>query len=297
MARFHTAVELDSTTVIISNGNSNQTYKKVDLRVSKTHFSVYLLNKNLSTDAIVASWNAEQAFDYGYISLTALEDYLLNLIYGTAIPAHIQSYTAGRSTIDFNNLGGDNWSVGFKIAVNDLSNGWVVNDYDYNVNFAQGGVITLVESGTKTSDYTVTSNLTGNGAGVYGFAAEYHMTNGSDSGFIAITGLVKVDASGNILGSIFNDGMKVNSVNGLQVNYTAYVTQVGVSELINVGAIDANTFALTQLSNSLNGTITLPLGSGGIAVYTDLDPIFWSDLGGLLSNPFALGNFYTLTIL
>lgn len=207
---------------------------------------------------------------------------------------YIQSYTAGTSTIDFTNNGGDDWTVGFKIAVSDLPSGWSVVNYDYNVTFAEGGNYTLIESGTKTSDYDVTSNLSGNGAGVYALSCQYNMTDGINNLYILIGNLIKVDASGNVLGAIKKDGLKANAVSGLSIDYTAYVTQIGVSEIINVDAIDANIDVLTNLSHSLNDTVTLPIGTGGVVVYTDLDNTFWTDLGSLLSNPFTLGNFYLM---
>ena len=223
-------------------------------------------------------------------SIQYLDNICLQPIY------YIQSYTAGTSTIDFTNNGGDDWTVGFKIAVSDLPSGWSVVNYDYNVTFAEGGNYTLIESGTKTSDYDVTSNLSGNGAGVYALSCQYNMTDGINNLYILMGNLIKVDASGNVLGAIKNDGLKANAVSGLSIDYTAYVTQIGVSEIINVDAIDANTYALTNLSHSLNDTVTLPIGTGGVAVYTDLDNTFWTDLGSLLSNPFTLGNFYLTVI-
>lgn len=291
MARFHTAVELDSTTVIISNGNSNQTYKKVDLRVSKTHFSVYLLNKNLSTDAIVASWNAEQAFDYGYISLTALEDYLLNLIYGTAIPAHIQSYTAGVADIDFTNTttGVDSWDILLKIAPTSLQlpSGHSVESYDYLIGFSQAGTTSNLYSGSGVLiDTPLTTTL--NGAGAYNLSITYNITDGSSIvGNFTISYLIKVDAVGNVLGSIKNGGNTINSINGLLLSYTANIVQVGVSETIKIGSFNGTSISL--LATGASGTVSVPIGSILVATYTTLDPTFWADLdSAYLANPEAL---------
>jgi len=209
----------------------------------------------------------------------------------------IQSYTAGTSTIDFTNNGGDDWTVGFKIAVSDLPSGWSVVDYDYNVTLAKAGVQTPIESGTKTSDYDVTSNLSGNGAGIYLLTCQYNMTDGINNSFILIGGLIKVDNSGNVLGGIYNYGFTVNSVNGLSISYTAHITQYIVSETVNVASIDKDTYTPTILSNSLSDTITLLPNSGGVGVYTTLDPTFWADLGALLSNPSQTGSFYLTTII
>ena len=207
---------------------------------------------------------------------------------------YIQSYTAGTSTIDFTNNGGDDWDVGFKISVNNIPTGWSVTSYDYVINFFEGGIVTHNESGNKTADFT-SPNLS-HGAGVYALSCQYNMTNGIDTSYIVIGYLIKVDASGNVLGAIKNDGLIVNSVNGLNIDYTADLTQISVSENVNVDAVDFNTSTFTNLSHSLNDIITLPLGTGGIIIYTDLDATFWADLGSLVANPFQLGNFYITTI-
>jgi len=80
------------------------------------------------------------------------------------------------------------------------------------------------------------------------------------------------------------------------VDYTAYLTQIGVTETVNVDAVNATTYALTNLSHNLSDTVTLPLGSGGIIIYTNLDATFWADLGSLLGNYIATGNLFITTI-
>ena len=221
-------------------------------------------------------------------SIAYLDEIGLNPIYV------IQEYSAGTSTIDFTNNGGDDWTVGFKIAVNNMPSGWSVTSYDYVINFYQGGSIAHNESGNKTADFT-SPNLS-HGAGVYALSCQYNMEKGAETSYILIGYLIKVDGAGNILGAIKNDGLIVNSVSGLDINYTADLTQVLVSETINVDAVNFNTSTFTNLSHSLNDTVTLPLGTGGIIIYTDLDATFWADLGTLVSNPFQLGNFYITTI-
>lgn len=275
MARFHTAVELDSTTVIISNGNSNQTYKKVDLRVSKTHFSVYLLNKNLSTDAIVASWSAEQAFDYGYISLTALEDYLLNLIYGIAIPipAHIQSYTAGVSDIDFTNTtaGVDSWDILFKATPtsSQLGVGETIVDYEYGVVFYQAGVGTVLYQSNNTIDTSLNATL--NGAGAYRLICTYNTSSGNS---FEVRKLIKVDAVGNILNEVNIYGTTVNSVSGLNIDITASISFVNCTYPIQWIALD-DTYTPTFLPQTgANVVLTLPSNTVRIAPIIELDAIF-----------------------
>jgi len=277
---------------------------------SNGKIEVYGLDKGLEGSALVGGTGTEMQDDtavtitltgdqnklpyfflYGGSLATSIE-YLDNI--GLQPIYYIQSYTSGTSTIDFTNNGGDDWDIGFKISVNNIPTGWSVTSYDYVINFYEGGIVTHNESGNKTADFT-SPNLS-HGAGVYALSCQYNMTDGINNLYILMGNLIKVDASGNILGAIENNGMKVNSVNGLDIDYTAYVTQIGVSEIINVDAIDANTYALTNLSHSLNDTVTLPIGTGGVAVYTDLDNTFWTDLGSLLSNPFTLGNYYLTVI-
>ena len=271
---------------------------------------VYGLDKGLEGSALVGGTGTEMQDDtavtitltgdqnklpyfflYGGSLATSIE-YLDNI--GLQPIYYIQSYTSGTSTIDFTNNGGDDWDVGFKISVNHIPTGLSVTSYDYVINFYEGGIVTHNESGNKTADFT-SPNLS-HGAGVYALSCQYNMTNGIDTSYIVIGYLIKVDASGNVLGAIKNDGLIVNSVNGLNIDYTADLTQISVSENVNVDAVDFNTSTFTNLSHSLNDIITLPLGTGGIIIYTDLDATFWADLGSLVANPFQLGNFYITTI-
>lgn len=206
------------------------------------------------------------------------------------INAVIQSYTAGTSIIDFTNNGGDDWTVGFKIAVSDLPSGYNVVSYDYDVNFIVGGFNTHIDEGNKTADYD--ANTSGNGAGVYHISCTYNISDGVTNLSFYMRHLIKVDNSGNVLGAIKNNGVIVNSVNGLTIDYTAFLTQIGVSGQINVDAVDGTTYDLTNLSHNLNDTVTLPIGTGGFVVYAEIDPTFWSDLGGLLGNTLATCNIY-----
>ena len=207
---------------------------------------------------------------------------------------YIQSYTSGTSTIDFTNNGGDDWTVGFKIAVSDLPSGWSVVSYDYDVNFIVGGYNTHIDDGNKVTDYDV--NTSGNGAGVYLIGCTYNISDGVTNLSFYMRHLIKVDNIGNVLGAIKNNGVIVNSVNGLTINYTAFLTQIGVSGQINVDAFDSTTYDLTNLSHNLNDTVTLPIGTGGFIVYAELDPTFWADLGALLNAPLAIYNIYLTTI-
>lgn len=274
MARFHTAEELDSTTVKIHNGNSNQTYKKADLVVSKTHFSVYLKNKNVPTDAIVASWNEGQSFDYSFLSLTALENYLLNLIYGTAIPAHIQSYTAGVADIDFTNTtaGVDSWDILFKATPTSLQLGVgeTIVDYDYDVVLAQAGVETVLYQGNNITIDTPL-NATLNGAGVYNLICTYNTSAGNS---FEVHRLIKVDAVGNILNEVNIYGTTVNSVNVLNIDITASISFVNCTYPIQWIAFD-DTYTPTFLPQTgANVVLTLPSNTVRIAPLIELDAIF-----------------------
>ena len=208
----------------------------------------------------------------------------------TKIDVEITSYTAGTSTIDFTNNGGDDWTVGFKIAVSDLPSGWSVVSYDYGVNFIVGGYNTRIDGRNKVTDYDV--NTSGNGAGVYLIGCTYNISDGVTNLPFYMRHLIKVDNIGNVLGAIKNNGVIVNSVNGLTINYTAFLTQIGVSGQINVAAFDSTTFDLTNLSHNLNDTVTLPIGTGAFIVYAELDPTFWADLGALLNATLATCNTY-----
>ena len=273
---------------------------------------VYGLDKGLEGSALVGGTGTELQDDTAVtITLTGDQNKLpYFFLYGGSLDTsiqyldniglqpiyYIQPCTSGTSTIDFTNNGGDDWTVGFKIAVSDLPSGLSVVDYHYNVTLFQGGVEMPIERGLKIADYDVTSNLSGNGAGVYSLSCKYNMTDGINNSFLLIRCLIKVDNAGNVLGGIYNYGFTVNSVNGLSVSYTAHITQYIVSETVNVASIDKDTDTPTILSNSLTDTITLLPNSGWIRVFTNLDPIFWSDLGYLLSDPYRVGSFYPTTI-
>jgi len=277
---------------------------------SNGKIEVYGLDKGLEGSALVGGTGTEMQDDtavtitltgdqnklpyfflYGGSLATSIE-YLDNI--GLQPIYYIQSYTSGTSTIDFTNNGGDDWTVGFKIAVSDLPSGWSVVSYDYDVNFIVGGYNTHIDDGNKVTDYDV--NTSGNGAGVYLIGCTYNISDGVTNLSFYMRHLIKVDNIGNVLGAIKNNGVIVNSVNGLTINYTAFLTQIGVSGQINVDAFDSTTYDLTNLSHNLNDTVTLPIGTGGFIVYAELDPTFWADLGALLNAPLAIFNIYLTTI-
>jgi len=198
---------------------------------------------------------------------------------------YIQSYTAGVADIDFTNttLGVDSWDILLKIAPTSLqlSAGESVVSYDYTINFSQGGTAPngLYDGNGIIIDTPITTTL--NGAGVYAVSVTYNITGGKN---FTIHYLIKVDAVGNILASIKNKGKTINSIDGLNINYTANIEQVGVSESIIAIAFDGTT--LSQVGTGLTGTVVLPIGTIMFGNYTTLDPIFWADLDpAFLASP------------
>lgn len=282
MAHYHTAEELDATTVKIQNGGSMQTYKKADLVVSKTHFGVYLKNKNVPTDAIVASWNTEQAFDYGYLSLTALENYLLNLLYGTAIPVAITSYTAGLSTIDFTNKGGDDWDVDFYITPTSVQipTGYSIVGFSAHVTFWSNGIATPTGYTNQTTDLTVSQS--GLGAGVYQITQIFSVSNGVDTKSFVIGKLVKVDGVGGIIAQIDAEGITVNSINGLTINATVHINQVGCNYPFQWLALDNTYTPLAVLGSNITQIMVLPTSTTSLGVSLILDSVFTNDFTGMV---------------
>lgn len=203
----------------------------------------------------------------------------------------IKSYTAGVADIDFTNTtaGVDSWDILLKISPSSLQlpAGHSVESYDYLIGFSQGGSTGgLYNASGVTIDTPITT--IGNGAGVYNLSVTYNITDGSSIvGNFTISYLIKVDAVGNILGSIKNKGNTINSTNGLQLNYTANIEQVGVSESIIAIAFDGN--VLMQVGTGLTGVALLPVGTIMLGNYSTLDPTFWGDLDpAYISNPEAL---------
>jgi len=199
----------------------------------------------------------------------------------------ISSYTAGVSQIDFDNNGGDDWSVGFKIAPVSLQipSGVTVESIDYDVTFWSGGVDTVLESGNTTSDQVFYEN--GNGAGVYDLDCMYNMSDGSQ---FQITKLVLVDGSGNILASVEAGGTVVNSVSGLVIDISANITQVGVSYPIEWGASISGGFALLPETGA-NVVLTLPPTTTILFTVLTLDSTFTNDYtagGGLVRTSITI---------
>lgn len=209
-------------------------------------------------------------FLYGGSLATSIE-YLdsigLNPIYS------IQSYTAGTSTIDFTNNGGDDWDIGFKITPDTVQSTANITGYQYSVNFWNSGVHTPLSGGFKTTDFTF--NTAGNGAGVYNIYQTYLF---DDSSFFRINKLIKVDASGNIIASVSMLGATVNSANGLVIDITANVIQVGVSypiQWISFDAFPPSSFNVLGTTTTINAPLTID--SIGLGYQTTLGSLFTDD--------------------
>jgi hypothetical protein len=200
-------------------------------------------------------------------------EYLNNL----AIPSDISSYTAGVSQIDFDNNGGDDWSVGFKIAPTSLQvpSGVTVDSIDYGVAFWSGGTDSALDNGNSITDYTFSTNS--NGAGVYDLDCTYNMSDGSS---FTITKLVAVDGGGTILASVEAGGVIVNSVNGLVIDISADITQVGVNYPIMWGANPIG--LLPEIGADV--VLTIPIATTDIVTLLTLDSTFTNDYsaGGAL---------------
>jgi len=209
-------------------------------------------------------------FLYGgslHTSIAYLDNIGLTPIY------EIESYTAGTSTIDFINNGGDDWDISFLATPTTLQSSANIVQYMYNVEYWVGGVQTNIESGNKTTDYTL--NTSGNGAGVYNIYQTYLF---DDSSFFRINKLIKVDASGNIVASVSMLGATVNSTNGLVINITANVIQVGVSypiQFISFDAFPPSSFNVLGTTTTINAP--LPIDSIGLGYQTTLGSVFTDD--------------------
>jgi hypothetical protein len=238
MGMYFEIESIDSTTVRVFNGDSSQTYKKAELFVSRTHFSTYLKNKNHSQDAIVASWNLEQANLYNFSSLEDIEGYLLSLINGIGLTA-ISSYTSGYAFMDFISDGLNGWDIGigvnpFLLQVPSLV---TVSSVDYDIKFLQAGVLAFQDTGNTT--VSTGRNTGANGAGCYLVYLKYNMSDGS---FFENKALYVVNATSSVLHYFIYRGTEVNSVTGLYIDVTANYSQSG-SLSINWSSFNGSTYA------------------------------------------------------
>jgi phosphoribosyl-AMP cyclohydrolase len=199
----------------------------------------------------------------------------------------VESYTAGTSTIDFTNNGGDDWDIGFKIAMDSeqLPIGQTVDDYDIDVYHYVSGIGTQIEQSTQTTDHTV--NTSGNGAGVYSVEQAYNVyDNGNYVSSITMQSLYKVDGTGNLLAYFKGKGITVNSVSGLDINVTANVEQ-SESYPIEWYSFDGNN-APVLIGTGETLTLTLPLNCLFITAQAVIDSVFTNDCP---QSPYNLSSF------
>lgn len=189
----------------------------------------------------------------------------------------IQSYTAGRSSIDFTNNGGDDWDIDFKIAMTSiqLPSGCSAPNYYANVFFYVAGGGTPLNTTLETTDKTV--NVVGYGAGVYKVEQIFNVYDSSSTqvGIIGIQSLFKVDGSGTLLAYFKCNGVTVNSVNGLDINVTADVSQ---SENYDIEwySYDSS-FIPTLIGTGLAASLTLPTDCAYLIAQPVLDSVFTVD--------------------
>jgi len=222
-------------------------------------------------------------FLYGgslHTSIAYLDNIGLTPIY------EIESYTAGTSTIDFTNNGGDDWDISFLATPTTVQSSANITGYQYSVEHWISGVQTNIESGSKSTNYTL--NTSSNGAGVYKIEQTYLLDNSS---FFRVVYLVKVDASGTVIAFTSANGITVNSTNGLDINATANYTEFGVNYPLQWGSYDAFPPAIfNPIGNTTTINATLPIATVGVGFFPILDSIFTDDF------PNWAGSAITLTI-
>jgi hypothetical protein len=210
-------------------------------------------------------------FLYGgslHTSIAYLDNIGLTPIY------EIESYTAGTSTIDFTNNGGDDWDIGFKITPDTVQSTANIVGYQYSVNFWNSGVDTPLSGGFKTTDFTF--NTAGNGSGVYELSQLYIF---DDSSTFYIYSLFKVNASGTVIAYVKMQGITVNSTSGIDINATANVSQYGVSYPLQWISFD--TFPPTvfnPIGNTTTINVALPIDAIGVGCIAVFDSVFTNDI-------------------
>lgn len=198
-----------------------------------------------------------------------------NLVLATIL-ATIKSYTAGTSTIDFTNNGGDDWDIAFKITPDTVQSTANIVGYQYKITHWLGGVVTVLDSGFKTNDYSY--NAVGNGAGVYQIYQTYIF---DDNSVFRVTSLYKVNSIGVVVAFVSENGVSVNNTNGLIINATAHYTEYGVSyPLIWASYDNYPPSSLNVLGNTTTINANVPIDSIGIGYFPALDSVFTDDYAG-----------------
>jgi hypothetical protein len=166
-------------------------------------------------------WDNTIVKDSSVQALISANGYVFNT--GNNISNKIQSYTAGTSTIDFINNGGDGWNVTALLEPTTFTNipdGLTVDSTHFDIEFWSGGSMTTIYDNTISADQT--ENTGANGAGVYYVAVTYSFTDGTA---FVVYGYYLVNATNTILKSVVVGGVTVNSVSGLVMDIAASVVQ------------------------------------------------------------------------
>jgi hypothetical protein len=180
----------------------------------------------------------------------------------------ITDYAAGIGAIDFDNNGGDDWTIRFYAALlsSQSLTGGIVTEYDALVKFypQDGSALSNLYSSTNSADYDF--NVTGMGAGVYFSRATYTFSTGLT---MTITRLTKVDASGTVLADVYRPGITVDALAGLTITATGTISQVTTSYGTLFAAFNGTT--LTPMLSDNPITVTLPSDTQSLIFMVDLD--------------------------
>jgi len=256
--------------------------------LNNDNFPAYFFNKNAGNFILTLKENSASC---DYLNIVKCGNIYDKIIFSfiekeeVLVQNYISSFTAGTSTINFTNNGGDDWDIDFKIAMSSqqLPSGYTAPNYDVNVYFYLSGTGNAIDSNTGvTIDKTV--NASGNGAGVYVAQQVYNIldSNLSSVGIIAISSLFKVNASGILLAYFMCNGVVVNSVNGLVINVTADINQ-SENYPIEWYSYDSS-FNPTLIGTGLTANLTLPTDCAYLIAQPILDSVFTVDFPNQSTN-------------
>lgn len=192
------------------------------------------------------------------------------------VTQYINNYTAGTSTIDFTNNGGDDWDISFLATPTTVQSSANITGYAYDVNFWSSGVSTSLDGGFKTTNYTY--NAVNKGAGVYQVSQTFVF---DDNSIFRVASLYKVNSIGVVVAFVSTNGVSVNNTNGLIINATAHYTEYGVSyPLIWASYDNYPPSSLNVLGNTTTINANVPIDSIGIGYFPALDSVFTDDYAG-----------------
>ena len=212
-----------------------------------------------------------QSYDFKWVDSNGVESNVVHLV----IPFAITNYAIGKVEIDFNNTGGDNYTIGFHAAPSSFQSlsGASIVSYQYQVDLWLAQAKNVIEDGTKTADYSL--SVSGRGAGVYHVMCRYFLSDGSS---FVIVSFYKVDGAGTTLASIISNGAFIDSVNGLTIDEHAGIVQLNCNYGVEWAAYDATSDS--TLATSTTGILTLPVGTTNVAAGVGMDGVFTTDFGG-----------------